>query len=194
MAAIYNTMSFLRKPALYAIDSDDKGTNNSTGASVSMSSTAPSVLFVFKGDRSFDSFSSTFSEGNLFIRMSNGRHDVIALVKPTSIVVNFGGNPKPVAHQTITTSFNIDGVSKLIDRCQNVAISFKLDGMAMSSEHVQALEEYVYTQCFTYDSVEIVRRNSTYVKRYSTNLMFVLASDAAIKQVPLLVSIQYELA
>ena len=138
---------------------------------------------------------NTFSEGNLFVRMSNGRHDVIAMVKPTSIVVNFGGNPKPVAqYQTIATSFIIDGITKQIDRCQNVAISFKLDGMAMSSEHVYTLEEYVYTQCFTYDSVEIVRRNSTYVKRYSTNLMFVLASDAAVKQVPLQISIQYELA
>jgi hypothetical protein len=57
MAAIYNTMSFLRKPALYAIDSDGEGANGSTGANVTTASTGTSVLIAFKGANSFDSFS-----------------------------------------------------------------------------------------------------------------------------------------
>ena len=138
------------------------------------------VLVAFKGE-GYDHFTHSFKSGKLFLRRnvkafnSENNSDIICLV-------NDGG-------------INIDFDKGLINHhlCKNVAITFKLDGMYMSEQQIRDIGKRCYTQFLTYENIEVIRRDFLFIKRYSNNFMFVLESNASVKQVPLLISIYYEL-
>ena len=142
-----------------------------------------SALFAFKGE-DYNEFTHSFKTGKLFIRKTKGNtvdpkqpfsDDIVIIVANDEIFGKFGGN------------------TLLRHGCRDISISFKLDNMFMSSEHIQSLGECVYSQFLMYESAETVQRRNKFAIRHSQNFMFVLESGAAVKQVPLLISIHYEL-
>jgi hypothetical protein len=140
------------------------------------------TTFTFHG-YNYSPYTHNFNAGKLFIKRSRtnvalseynrANSDITALVTPDSIVVS------------------IDG--KIIDKkCKNASVSFKLDNMYLNSENLQNLGECISPQYMAYSSLDVVYKNDTFVKRHSYNMMFIIETNACIKKIPLLISIQYE--
>ncbi len=140
------------------------------------------TIIAFDGHQ-YNQFLHNFAAGKLFIRrnsidassVKNEQHnDILALLDSNSILIN-------------------SGTHIIEKKCRNASISFRLDNMLMSEDNIHNISECLVSNMTAYSSVDIAFKDDKFVKRNSYNIIFIIETNACVKKIPLLISIQYEL-
>ena len=164
------------------------------------------TIIVFEG-RQYNQFLHNFATGKLFIR-----RNIISTGQPTKEQADAGQPTKEQAEagqptkeqaeagqpdiivllSTNSVLINI-GAHSIDKKCHNASISFKLDNMYMTEDDIRNISECLVSNMTAYSSVDVSFKNDKFIKKNSYNMLFIIETNACIKKIPLLISVQDEL-